>query len=109
MEKARTYTISEMAAEFGVTLRTLRFYEGRELVAPARTRERQRIYSEADRERFRRIHTWAEQGFTLREIKHALNFGGFDQQQLVKQIELLREQRANTDRAIAELEQQVAA
>jgi DNA-binding transcriptional MerR regulator len=109
MNQQLTYTISEMAAEFGVTFRTLRFYEIRGLITPARTRGQQRIYSEADRERFRKIHAWADQGFTLREIKRALNLGGFDQTQLVRQIDLLREQRAKTDRAIAELKQQVAA
>ncbi len=104
----KTYTISEMASEFGVTLRTLRFYEQRGLLAPTRS-GLQRLYSEADRQRFSQIHGWAEQGFTLREIKRALVEGGFDKRQIERQIADLRQRRADTDRAIAELEQQVAA
>lgn len=105
---ATTYSISQMAAEFGVTLRCLRFYEGRGLLSPARA-GMARVYSEADRARFRKIHTWAGQGFTLAEIKAALARGGFDRAQIVQQIEDLRRRRAETDRAIATLELQVAA
>lgn len=102
------YSISHMAAEFGVTLRTLRFWEQRGLLSPARD-GMTRVYSEADRSRFRKIHTWASQGFTLAEIKAALARGGFDRAQIVQQIADLRRRRADTDRAIAALEQQVSA
>lgn len=108
MHISTTYSIREIAAEFGVTLRTLRFYEGRGLLSPARDGIT-RIYSEADRDRFRKIHIWAGQGFTLAEIKAALAHGGFDRAQIIQQIEDLRRRREDTDRAIAELELQVAA
>lgn len=103
-----TYSISQIAEEFSVTLRTLRFWEQRGLLSPARN-GMARVYSEADRARFRKIHTWAGQGFTLAEIKAALAHGGFDRAQIIQQIEDLRRRRDEADRAIAALEQQVAA
>ena len=108
MHISTSYSISEMAAEFGVTLRTLRFYEGRGLLSPARN-GMARVYSEADRARFRKIHTWAGQGFTLAEIKAALAHGGFDRAQIIQQIADLRRRRDEADRAIAALLLQVAA
>ncbi|MCV9940947.1 MerR family transcriptional regulator [Boseaceae bacterium BT-24-1] len=104
----KTYSITDLAREFGVTLRTLRFYESRGLLTPARSGV-QRIYSEAHRERFRQIHAWAQQGFTLREIKRALIKGGFDRRQIARQIAELKQRRDDTERAIAQLEREVAA
>lgn len=104
MHISTSYSISEMAAEFGVTLRTLRFYEGRGLLSPARN-GMARVYSEADRARLREILEMKRLGFTVSEIKT----GSFPREKLVEQLALLRQQRAETDQAIAILEQRVAA
>ncbi|MEF2553225.1 MerR family transcriptional regulator [Aurantimonas sp. A2-1-M11] len=65
------YRIGDLAAEFGVTLRTLRFYEGRGLLAPER-RGTRRLYSETDRRKLARILQLARFDFSLTEIARLL-------------------------------------
>ena len=48
--ESRTYTISELAREFGVTPRALRFYEDKDMLHPARD-GMMRLYSKRDRAR----------------------------------------------------------
>jgi DNA-binding transcriptional MerR regulator len=98
------FTIGEIAEEFGVTLRTLRFYEQRGLVHPARTGGRQRLYSDSDRERLREILLLRKLGFTLTEITR----GGIDQAQLEGQLGLLIAQKAELEEAIALLQELIA-
>lgn len=66
MNTARTYTISELAAEFDVSTRTIRFYEEKGFISPARDGTR-RIYSAADRARIRLILRGKRIGLTLAE------------------------------------------
>lgn len=99
-----TYGIGQVAEEFGLTLRTLRFYEDRGLISPAR-RGQQRLYSDQDRERIRDIVSMTALGFSLREIRA----GQFDREKLQQQLEHMRQQRSDIDGAIAELERRIAA
>ncbi len=62
----RTYTISELADEFGITTRTIRFYEEKGLIAPRREGQK-RLYSPADRARIRLILRGKRIGMTLQE------------------------------------------
>jgi DNA-binding transcriptional MerR regulator len=66
MNTARTYTISELAAEFDVSTRTIRFYEEKGFITPERDGTR-RIYSAADRARIRLILRGKRIGLTLAE------------------------------------------
>ncbi len=61
------YTITELADEFGITLRALRFYDGRGLLSPRRE-GRKRLFSAADRDRLALILKGKKLGFTLAEI-----------------------------------------
>ncbi len=61
-----TYTISDLAEEFGVTTRTIRFYEEQGLIAPRREGQR-RIYTAADRVRIKLILRGKRIGMTLKE------------------------------------------
>ena len=61
-----TYTISELAKEFGVTTRTIRFYEEKGLISPHREGQK-RLYSHADRVRIKLILRGKRIGMTLRE------------------------------------------
>jgi DNA-binding transcriptional MerR regulator len=61
------YTIAELAQEFGLTLRALRFYHSRGLISPERE-GRRRIFSRADRDRLALIVKGKKLGFTLAEI-----------------------------------------
>ncbi len=66
-----TYTISELAREFDVTPRTIRFYEDQGLLAPKRTGAggRQRVYSQRDRTRLKLTLRGKRLGLSLSEIR----------------------------------------
>jgi len=99
-----TYGIADMAKEFGLTLRALRFYESRGLINPTRDGTA-RVYSEADRQRIGEITRMRKLGFTVREIKT----GRFPREKFQEQLAIARQQRAEIDQIITELEQRVAA
>jgi DNA-binding transcriptional MerR regulator len=102
-------TIGEVAREFGLTLRALRFYEAKRLIAPRRYGP-VRLYGRADRDRLSLILTGRRLGFTLAEIKDLLAApGGGDlrltREKCVAQINLLERQKRSLDIAIVELRQ----
>jgi len=66
--KLTVFTIRQLAREFDLSLRTLRFWEERELLSPIRGRG-DRLYTEAERSRVRDIIDWSAAGLTLREIR----------------------------------------
>jgi DNA-binding transcriptional MerR regulator len=72
MNTSRTFTIRQLTKEFGVTARTLRFYEDEGLIAPAR-RGQTRIYSTRDRARITLILRGRRVGFSLAEIREILD------------------------------------
>ncbi|MCP1314100.1 MULTISPECIES: MerR family DNA-binding transcriptional regulator [unclassified Halomonas] len=65
---SKTYSISELAAEFDVTTRSIRFYEDQELLRPAR-RGQTRIYSSKDRVRLKLTLRGKRLGLSLAEIR----------------------------------------
>ena len=65
------YTIAELAKEFGLTLRALRFYHSRGLISPERA-GRRRVFSRADRDRLALIVKGKKLGFTLTEISQMI-------------------------------------
>ena len=65
------FTIAELAREFGLTLRALRFYDSRGLLSPQRD-GRKRIFSRADRDRLALILKGKKLGFTLAEISQMI-------------------------------------
>ena len=69
---AQTFTIGELAREFELTTRTIRFYEARGLLAPRRV-GRQRIYSARDRTRLRLCLRGKRLGLTLAEVKQLVD------------------------------------
>jgi len=60
------YSIRDLAEEFKVTTRTLRFYEEKGLLSPARHKQ-SRLYNGADRARLKLILRGKRVGFTLDE------------------------------------------
>jgi DNA-binding transcriptional MerR regulator len=104
------FTIGELAREFGVTLRTLRFYENKGLIAPRRAGNA-RLYGQCDRSRIALILTGKKLGFTLAEIRTMIGAGetGDDEtlrlsnEKCLEQIKLLEKQQANIKAALAEL------
>ena len=67
-----TYTISDLAKEFGVTTRTIRFYEAEGMISPTRDGQR-RIFSGRDRTRLKLILRGKRIGFTLAEIREIVD------------------------------------
>ena len=63
----RLYTITDLTREFGVTTRTLRFYEDEGLIEPLR-RGRQRLYPPSERTRLKLVLRGKRLGFSLAEI-----------------------------------------
>ena len=104
--------IGEMAKRHGVTLRTLRFYEDKGLLAPRREGSR-RLYTRRDNARLKLILLGRKVGFPLREVKKMIDLydpSGSNTRQLEyaldkseKQLARLHHQRKAIDEAIAEL------
>lgn len=67
-----TFTIGDLAKELGVTTRTIRFYEERGLIRPARSHGRQRVFTRRDRGHLKLILKHREAGFTLDEMNELL-------------------------------------
>jgi DNA-binding transcriptional MerR regulator len=69
------YTISELSSEFGITPRTIRFYEDQGLLAPTRTGTggRQRRYSQRDRTRLKLTLRGKRLGLSLSEIRDLID------------------------------------
>lgn len=64
-----TYSIGELAKEFDITPRSIRFYEEQDLISPERTGQT-RIYCNKDRVRLKLILRGKRLGFSLAEIKN---------------------------------------
>ena len=113
-----TMTIREMCAAFGVTARTLRFYEDRELLAPIREGQK-RLYTRRDRARLTLILRGRRFGFALEEIRQLLelyDLGDGQRTQVAQTVARARDrlaameaQRDDLTAAIADLTAQIAA
>ena len=105
-------TISQMSRAYGVSLRTLRFYEDRGLIKPRREGNG-RFYRPADRVRMEMILKGKKLGFTLTEIQDLIGGKGATEtpdleeqlqpHQIVTQIGHLERQRSEIDGAIERL------
>ena len=113
----RTWTITELAEENGVTLRTLRHYEDVGLLSPER-RGTTRVFHQRDRIRLRLILRGKRLGFTLPEISTIVDM--YDDQPgeagqlryLLDRIEVrradLEQRRRDIDDTLAELDEVAA-
>jgi DNA-binding transcriptional MerR regulator len=109
--------IGDMAKQFGLTLRTLRFYEDKGLLNPKRDGN-QRLYMQRDVTRLKLIMLGTKVGFSLREIKHIMDLydpNGSNVKQFrtlvdksERQLVKLEKQRAELDEAISDLTGAVA-
>ncbi|MBB5389903.1 MULTISPECIES: MerR family DNA-binding transcriptional regulator [unclassified Herbaspirillum] len=70
-----TYTISELAEEFGITPRAIRFYEDHGILNPKREGAggRNRVYPARERTRLKLTLRGKRLGFTLSEIKDLID------------------------------------
>jgi DNA-binding transcriptional MerR regulator len=91
-----SYTISELAHEFALTTRAIRYYEDEGMLAPQR-RGNSRVYGERERVRLKLILRGKRLGFSLSEIRELLDLyevNHNERAQLAMFIELLGERRA---------------
>jgi DNA-binding transcriptional MerR regulator len=106
-------TIREMCEAYGVTPRTLRFYEAKELLAPIRIGTR-RLFTRRDRARLALILRGKRFGFSLEDIRQTLDLydrdgcGATAQRRPayelgVERLAAMEAQRDELDLAIAEL------
>ena len=94
--RAVTYTISDLAREFALTTRAIRFYEDCGLVTPTR-RGRARVYGERERVRIKLILRGKRLGLALAEIGELLDMyevGRNERAQLTRFLTLLASRRA---------------
>lgn len=97
---SRTYSISELAREFGVTTRTIRFYEEKGLIHPRREGQK-RLYSSADRVRIKLILRGKRIGMTLKESVEVIDLYDPDHNntaQLQTLLDTVAERRAALQR-----------
>ncbi len=90
-----TYTISELAAEFALTTRAIRFYEDEGLLAPRRDGQA-RVYGERERTRIKLILRGKRLGLALAEIRELLDLyevGRNERAQLSMFLSMLSERR----------------
>lgn len=73
VEKIKEWTLKELAAETGVSERTIRFYISRGLVDPPLRAGRDAAYSEQHKARIEFIRAMQAKGMMLAEISHALS------------------------------------
>ncbi len=112
-EQDVAFSIGDIAREFGLSLRALRFYEDRGLLHPRR-RGTTRLYSDRDRAHLQLILKGKQLGFTLGEIREILRTRAdvaeplelqlnLNPDQIVAQIHHLERQRADLEVALNEL------
>jgi DNA-binding transcriptional MerR regulator len=110
-----TYTIAELAREFDITARAIRFYEDQGLLSPTREGQggRNRVYTQRDRTRLKLTLRGKRLGLTLSEIKSIMDMYESPRDTvaqinrflgvLAKQRETLEQQRADIDVALDEI------
>lgn len=101
--KKTTYSISDLAAEFDLTTRSIRFYEDQGLLSPER-RGQTRIYSRQDRVRLKLIMRGKRLGFSLAQVRELFALWDETASGSEKQLRLLLDKIAEKQ---AELEQQL--
>lgn len=103
---SRQYSISELASEFDITTRSIRFYEEKGLLRPTRNGQT-RIYSAADRTKLRLILRGKRLGLSLEESRDIIEM--YDPQrdnspQLQRLIDKIREKRDMLQRQLRDIE-----
>jgi DNA-binding transcriptional MerR regulator len=110
-----TYTIAELAREFDITARAIRFYEDQGLLSPSREGAggRNRVYTPRDRTRLKLTLRGKRLGLTLSEIKSIVDMYESPKdtvaqiqrflEALANQRATLEQQRADIDMALADI------
>jgi DNA-binding transcriptional MerR regulator len=104
------FSISELATEFDVTPRAIRFYEDHGLLAPTRAGQR-RIYSPRDRTRLKLTLRGKRLGLTLSEIRELIDMyepGRDERPQLTRFLAVLENHKASLLQQRGDIEAQLS-
>ena len=102
---ARTFSIGELAKEFDITTRSIRFYEDQGLLSPARQGQT-RIYAVKDKVRLKLILRGKRLGFTLAETRRLFELYDRDrssQNQLATMLELIDEKKETLQQQLEDI------
>tara|TARA_B000000441_G_C21517853_1_gene218716 strand:+ start:198 stop:584 length:387 start_codon:yes stop_codon:yes gene_type:complete len=111
---ATAYSISDLAQEFNLTTRAIRFYEDEGLLQPGRS-GRRRVYSTRDRVRLKLILRGKRLGFSLSDVRDIIEMYDLDAgetgqlryflDQIQERREALEQQRSDIDLTLRELDE----
>ncbi len=112
----KTFTITDLAHEFKVTARAIRFYEDKGLLHPSR-QGMMRVYTKRDRARLQLILRGKRLGFSLAEIREMIDLydlgdGQLEQLRLTlkrsrERLGALEQQRRDIEAAVVELKHDI--
>ncbi|MCH2057383.1 MAG: MerR family DNA-binding transcriptional regulator [Thalassotalea sp.] len=100
-----TYAIGELAKEFDITTRSIRFYEDQGLITPTR-RGQTRIYSHRDRVRLKLILRGKRLGFSLAETGRLFELYDADktsEKQLDTILELIADKKSDLQQQLEDI------
>lgn len=113
-QTATTFAISDLAREFGITPRTIRFWEDQGIIAPQRE-GRNRVFARRDRARLKMALRGKRLGLSLAEIKDLIGMyeGAQDETSqlqeclrvMAKRRKALEQQREDIETMLAEISQ----
>ena len=109
-QPTQRYTITELAREFDLTPRAIRFYEEAGLLAPQR-QGRQRVYSQRDRTRLKLTQRGKRLGLSLAEIRELVlmyESPRDTEPQLRRYLDVLGAHRRDIEERLAELQTTLA-
>jgi DNA-binding transcriptional MerR regulator len=104
------YSIGELAREFDVTPRAIRFYEDQGLLAPQRAGQR-RVYTQRDRTRLKLTLRGKRLGLTLAEIRELIDMyepGRDERPQLERFLAVLQSHRASLEQQRGDIDAQLS-
>ncbi len=108
------FTISDLAREFNITTRAIRFYEDEGLISPKRDGQK-RLYTQRDRVRLMLILRGRRLGFSLKEIAEIIDL--YDREpgeqgqlrlflaKIAERRQLLKQQQEDIKQTLSELDQ----
>lgn len=105
MNKQTTYSIGDLAREFDITTRSIRFYEDQGLLAPARQGQT-RLYTNKDRVRLKLILRGKRLGFSLAETKRLFDLYDLENssaRQLYTVFELIADKRLSLQQQLEDI------
>jgi DNA-binding transcriptional MerR regulator len=101
--KTKDYSISELAREFDISPRSIRFYEEKGLITPQRTSGNQRIYTRRDRARLKLILRGKRFGYSLDEIAEMIGMTTGE----LEEVQQIEKSLAYGDKKLKELRQRI--